>query len=250
MDTVIEVSNLQKRYGDLTAVRDVTFTVGRGEVFGLLGPNGAGKTTTVEILVGLRRRDGGEVRVLGLDPTGEGRALRPRIGVQLQSAVLPDRLTVGEAITLFASFYGRTVDHGALLERWGLADKRRTAFKDLSGGQRQRLFILLALLHEPEVVFLDELTTGLDPQARRATWDLLRELRGEGVTVVLVTHDMEEAATLCDRVAIVDHGSVVALDTPAELVARLGGAPVPVAAPPAPSLDDVFLSITGRTIRD
>ncbi len=222
METIIEVSDLHKRYGETVAVDGIGFTVHRGEIFGLLGPNGAGKTTTVEALQGLRRRDRGRVSVLGLDPEAHGTELRRRIGSQLQASALPDRLRVLEAAELFAAVGGTDTDAGALLAQWGLADKHRATFSSLSGGQKQRLFIALALVGEPEVVFLDELTTGLDPQARRSTWDLIRQVRERGTTVVLVTHFMDEAEILCDRVAIVDHGRIVALDTPAALTAGSG----------------------------
>jgi ABC-2 type transport system ATP-binding protein len=222
MDTVIDVSELRKRYGTTLAVDSITLSVRRGEVFGIVGPNGAGKTTTVECLEGLRQPDSGTVSVLGLDPRRQGDELRQRIGVQLQRAALPDRLKVWEALDLYASYYRHPVDWRPLVEEWGLSEKRTTAFADLSGGQQQRLFIALALVNDPEVVFLDELTTGLDPQARHATWDLVRAIRDRGKTVVLVTHFMEEAERLCDRVAIVDRGRVVALDRPAALVAGLG----------------------------
>jgi ABC-2 type transport system ATP-binding protein len=221
METVIEVSGLHKRYLATVAVDGISLVVRAGEILGIVGPNGAGKTTTVECLEGLRRPDAGEVRVLGLDPGRQGAELRQRIGVQLQQAALPDRLKVWEALDLFTSFYRNPADWRRLLEEWGLEPKRDAAFADLSGGQRQRLFIALALVGRPEVVFLDELTTGLDPQARRATWELVRRVRANGATVVLVTHFMEEAAVLCDRVAIVDRGRVVALDTPGALVRGL-----------------------------
>jgi ABC-2 type transport system ATP-binding protein len=221
MAAIIEVRGLRKRYGATVAVDGISLTMQAGEVLGIVGPNGAGKTTTVECLEGLRRPDEGTVRVLGLDPERQGAQLRQRIGVQLQQAALPDRLKVWEALDLYASFYRHPADWRLLLEEWGLEAKRNAAFADLSGGQRQRLFIALALVGQPEVVFLDELTTGLDPQARRATWELVRQVRAKGATVVLVTHFMEEAELLCDRVAIVDRGRVVALDTPGALVRGL-----------------------------
>jgi ABC-2 type transport system ATP-binding protein len=221
--TVIEVEGLHKAYGDHVAVEDVGLEVRAGEIFGLLGPNGAGKTTTVEILQGLRRRGRGRVRVLGLDPEGDGDRLRRRIGSQLQSSALPDRLRVGEALWLFARDRDG-VPPDRLGRRWGLERLWRRPFAKLSGGERQRLFIALALVNRPEVVFFDELTTGLDPQARRATWELVRRVRDDGATVVLVTHFMEEAEQLCDRVAIVDRGRVVATGTPGELVAGTGAA--------------------------
>jgi ABC-2 type transport system ATP-binding protein len=215
---VVEVVDLRKRYGKVVAVDGISFTVRQGEIFGIVGPNGAGKSTTVECLAGLREKDSGTVSVLGLDPLREGRKLRERIGVQLQEAALPDDIKVWEALDLYASFYRSSADWERLLEQWGLAQKRDTRFENLSGGQKQRLFISLALVNEPELVFLDEITTGLDPQARRLTWDLVREIRACGATVLLVTHSMEEAEKLCDMVAIIDDGRVVALDSPEVLV--------------------------------
>jgi len=222
VDDVIEVSGLRKTYGPVVAVDDVSFRVGRGEIFGILGPNGAGKTTTVESIAGLRRPDAGTVRVLGLDPERDGQRLRQRLGVQLQQATLPERLRVWEALELFASFYEAPADWRRLLERWGLTEKRDASFASLSGGQRQRLFIALALVGDPDVVILDELTSGLDPQARLATWDLIRAVRDAGTTVVLVTHFMDEAERLCDRLAIIDEGRVVAHGSPRELIDGLG----------------------------
>jgi ABC-2 type transport system ATP-binding protein len=224
MEPVITVEGLRKRYGAMTAVDGISLSVNRGEIFGIVGPNGAGKTTTVEIIQGLRRHDGGTVTVLGLDPQRDVAELRQRVGTQLQSAVLPDRMKVWEALDLYASYYRSPQDPSALLQEWGLADKRGAAFESLSGGQRQRLFIALALIGTPEVVFLDELTTGLDPQARRATWELIRAIRASGVTVVLITHFMDEAAVLCDRIAVIDGGRVTALDTPAGLTQCAGQA--------------------------
>ncbi|BBA95314.1 putative ABC transporter ATP-binding protein [Actinacidiphila reveromycinica] len=218
--TVIEVDGLRKTYGEVTAVHDVSFTVREGEVFGILGPNGAGKTTTVECLSGLRVPDAGTVSVLGLDPSRERDALRQVLGVQLQECGLPDRLTVGEILDLFASFHRRPADTGELLDRLGLRDKAAARYRKLSGGQKQRLAIALAMVGRPRAVVLDELTTDLDPHARRATWDLVEQVRDSGVTVVLVTHFMEEAERLCDRVALIDAGRVVAVDTPAGLAAR------------------------------
>ncbi|MEO8448626.1 MAG: ABC transporter ATP-binding protein [Gemmatimonadota bacterium] len=218
MDVVVDVEHLGKSYGSLRAVDDVTFQVHRGEIFGILGPNGAGKTTTIECLIGLRRPDQGTLRVLGLDPALAGPGLQRRIGVQLQSAALQDRIKVREAVALFSTLYDVPDRTEPLLREWGLWDRRDAAFGDLSGGQRQRLFITLALLNEPELVVLDELTTGLDPGARRATWDLIRSIQRRGATVLLVTHSMEEAESLCDRVAIIDRGRVRALGAPAELV--------------------------------
>jgi ABC-2 type transport system ATP-binding protein len=220
MEPVIVVDGLTKRYGKLTVVNDISFTVGRGEIFGILGRNGAGKTTTVECLQGLRRADGGQMRVLGLDPLIDAAALRKRIGSQLQESALPQRIKVWEALHWFASFVPGAHDPGQLLEQWGLQEKRNTHFSDLSGGQRQRLFIALALVNDPELVFLDEMTTGLDPAARHSTWDLVRAVRDAGTSVVLVTHFMEEAERLCDRVAVFESGKIVALDSPGALVAQ------------------------------
>jgi ABC-2 type transport system ATP-binding protein len=219
---VITVEGLRKRYGPVTAVAGVAFQVQAGEIFGMVGPNGSGKTTTIECVEGLRRPDQGAARVLGLDPWQDAYALRERLGIQLQSANLPPRIRVEEALDLFASFYRKTRAAGPLLEELGLADKRRAFFSQLSGGQKQRLFVALALINHPQVVFLDELTTGLDPQARHATWNLVRTIRERGATVFLTTHFMEEAERLCDRVAILDHGRIIALDTPQTLIDRLG----------------------------
>ncbi|MCB0034053.1 MAG: ABC transporter ATP-binding protein [Anaerolineales bacterium] len=217
-ETVITVQNLHKRYGDHIAVEDISFEVKRGEIFGIIGPNGAGKTTTVESIIGLRQPDGGRIQLLGRDPQANSQAISQRIGIQLQQANIPDRMKVWEALDTFASFYEHTIPWEPLLEQWGLTEKRDTYFDKLSGGQKQRLFIALALLNDPEIVFLDELTTGLDPQARRATWKLVEAIRDQGKTVVLVTHFMDEAQVLCDRMAIIDHGRVVALDTPQALI--------------------------------
>jgi ABC-2 type transport system ATP-binding protein len=222
MAAVISVEHLRKTYGRTVAVDDLSFEVEEGEIFGILGPNGAGKTTTVECVQGLRDADGGTIRVLGLDPATEAAELRQRIGSQLQDSALPGRLRVAESIELFAAFARSPVDCDQLLTRWRLQDQRDQAFDTLSGGQRQRLFIALAFVNSPELVFLDELTQGLDPQARRATWDLIQEIRQDGTTVVLVTHFMDEAEHLCDRVAVVDGGSVIAVDTPQGLVDGLG----------------------------
>jgi ABC-2 type transport system ATP-binding protein len=219
---VIQVEELRKVYGSVVAVDDISFEVYEGEIFGMVGPNGAGKTTTIECIEDLRWPDGGHTEVLGLDPQRDGYTLRGRIGVQLLEAVLQDRIKVWEALDLFASFYPRSTDWEALLEKLGLAEKRNAYFAKLSGGQKQRLFIVLALVNDPELVFLDELTTGLDPRARHAMWDLVQEIRKEGKTVFLTTHFMEEAERLCDRVAIIDHGRIVALDSPENLIRSLG----------------------------
>ncbi|OUC98155.1 ABC transporter ATP-binding protein [Streptosporangium minutum] len=217
---VIEVSNLRKRYRDHLAVDDVSFTVEEGEIFGVLGPNGAGKTTTVECVAGLRTPDSGTVKVLG---GLSGTELKERLGVQLQSSAMPAKIKVWEALDLYASFYRTPADQGALMERVGLAGKRDTPYGKLSGGQQQRLSIALALIGGPRVAILDELTTGLDPQARRDTWELIEQVRADGVTIVLVTHFMEEAERLCDRLAVIDSGRVVAVDSPSGLISRAGG---------------------------
>ncbi len=218
MTTVIKVEGLRKTYGSTVAVGDVSFEVAEGEIFGLLGPNGAGKTTTVECLQALRQPDSGRVRVLGLDPMTDAQELRRRIGSQLQDSALPDRIKVWEALDLFASFVPGGSDPQQLIDQWGLADKRTSVFSSLSGGQRQRLFVALALVNNPEVVFLDEMTTGLDPAGRRVAWDLIRAIRDRGATVVLVTHFMDEAEQLSDRVAIMDGGRITAMDTPQGLI--------------------------------
>jgi ABC-2 type transport system ATP-binding protein len=287
---VITVRELAKRYGRTVAVADVSLDVHEGEIFGLIGPNGAGKTTTMECVQGLRRPDRGTITVLGLDPQRDAATLRQRIGVQHQEAHLQKRIKVWEAVDLWSSLYdpARVVDAEALLARLGLDARRDAWFMNLSGGQKQRLFIALALIHQPEVVFLDELTTGLDPQARRAIWELVTDIRGRGTTVFLTTHLMEEAERLCDRVAIIEHGRVIELGTPAELVRRhcperrvvyttdeggterrhelhgVGddfvtdvihriareGARVRGFRTEMPTLEDVFLRLTGGAIRD
>ncbi len=218
---VIEVARIRKAYGETVAVDEVTFSVNDGEIFGLIGPNGAGKTTTMEWVERLRAPDRGRISVLGLDPRRDIYALQERIGVQLQQAQLQKRIKVWEAVHLWASLYGRKASEGErLLEALGLRDKRDARFMTLSGGQKQRLFIVLALINDPDVVFLDELTTGLDPQSRRTIWELVRGIRDRGKTVFLTTHLMEEAERLCDRVAIIEHGRIIDIDTPAGLVAR------------------------------
>jgi ABC-2 type transport system ATP-binding protein len=219
--SVIAVTDLRKRYGAQVAVDGISFTVEEGEIFGVLGPNGAGKTTTVECIAGLRTPDAGSIRVLGLDPERDRVRLRQRLGMQLQESQLPDKLRVAEALRLYASFYTDPADWQALLVDLGLGDKRDARFGKLSGGQKQRLSIALALVGNPRVAVLDELTTGLDPQARRDTWELIEQTRARGVTVVLVTHFMEEAERLCDRIALIDAGRAVAIDTPSGLVSRV-----------------------------
>jgi ABC-2 type transport system ATP-binding protein len=221
MPAVIDVQHLRKTYRETVAVADVSFTVHEGEIFGILGPNGAGKTTTVECIEGLREPDRGQISVLGLDPQRDRAALTQRLGVQLQESRLPGQLRVAEALELFSSFYPDPADWRELMEVLGITAKARTPFRRLSGGQQQRLSIALALVGNPRIAVLDELTTGLDPQARRDTWDLIEGVRERGVTTVLVTHFMEEAERLCDRVALIDAGRVVALDTPAALARRV-----------------------------
>lgn len=223
MESVVRVVDLHKTYGKIVAVHNVSFEVRPGEIFGILGSNGAGKTTTVEILQGLRLPTSGRLEVLGLDPIRETDRLRRRIGSQLQSSALPDRLRVVEAIQLFARLREEPVDVAGAMATWGLEPLRNHPFGALSGGERQRLFVALALLGEPELVVLDELTTGLDPSARRATWELVREVRDRGATVLLVTHFMDEAEVLCDRVAVMHEGRLVACDTPRALTAHQGG---------------------------
>ncbi|MET7403167.1 ABC transporter ATP-binding protein [Dactylosporangium sp. NPDC005572] len=236
---VIDVSNLHKRYADHVAVADVSFSVEAGEIFGIVGPNGAGKTTTVECIEGLRAPDGGSVRVLGLDPIRDRDAVRRQLGIQLQESQLPDRIRVWEALDLYSSFYPDPADWRALMDELGLTPKRNTPFAKLSGGQKQRLSIALALVGNPSVAILDELTTGLDPQARRDTWELIRQVRARGVTVVLVTHFMDEAERLCDRLAVIAAGRVVTVDTPAALIAN---ADVPGVE--RPTLEDAVLTLT------
>jgi ABC-2 type transport system ATP-binding protein len=219
---LVSVRNLRKYYGNLAALKGISFDILQGEVFGLLGPNGAGKTTTIEIIEGLRQPDGGSVSACGLDPSQDSRALKERIGAQLQSTVLPDKMRVDEALHLFAGFYKRSASVEMLLERFGLEEKRHTFFEKLSGGQKQRLALALALVNDPELVLLDEPTVGLDPQLRRDIYDLIEHFREEGRTVLLTTHYIEEAERLSNRVAIMDRGQLVALGTPRELIARSG----------------------------
>ncbi|MGE5586046.1 MAG: ATP-binding cassette domain-containing protein [Bacillota bacterium] len=219
MDAVT-VSGLRKSYGKTVAVDGLDLSVRSGQVFGMLGPNGAGKTTTVEILVGLRTRDAGEVSVLGMDPAREGRRVRSRIGVQLQARGLYPRLTVKEIVTLFASFYDRTLPADEVIEQVGLTAKARTVVRALSGGQAQRLGVALAMINDADLVFLDEPTTGLDPQARRGLWDVIRGIRSRGKAVFLTTHYMDEAERLCDNVAVVDHGKIIAFGSPSDLISE------------------------------
>lgn len=218
LTAAIQVEHLVKRYADLTAVDDISFSVAAGEVFGLLGPNGAGKTTTTEIIEGLRRPDSGTVRILGLDLPRHGDAIKQRIGVQLQTTALYQKLTVREIVALFASFFTHALPPDEVIALVALQEKANTRSKLLSGGQRQRLAVAIALVNDPEIVFLDEPTTGLDPQARRRLWEVIETLRGRGRTILLTTHSMEEAERLCDRVAVMDHGKIIALGTPQDLI--------------------------------
>lgn len=220
MDEIIRVEHLQKRYGDMVAVKDISFEVLKGEIFGILGPNGAGKTTTVECMQGLREPSGGTIQILDVDPIRQKDRLHQRIGSQLQESALPDRMKVWEALSLFASISEPKADWRKLMDEWDLSGKANTSFTNLSGGQKQRLFVALALVNQPEVVFLDELTQGLDPSARRSAWDSIRAIRERGATVVLVTHYMDEAEALCDRLAVVNDGEIVEIGTPQELIAR------------------------------
>jgi ABC-2 type transport system ATP-binding protein len=241
---VIQVSEVRKTYGATVAVDEVSFEVNDGEIFGLIGPNGAGKTSTMECIEGLRRPNRGTISVLGLDPFRDVYKLQERIGVQLQQAQLQKRIKVWEAVDLWASLYRKkAVDAKLLLEQLGLADKRNAWFMNLSGGQKQRLFIALALINDPEVVFLDELTTGLDPQSRRAIWDLVRGIRERGKTVFLTTHLMEEAERLCDRVAIIEHGRIIDVDIPEKLVDRHCPERTVVLATDNPTAEERFRAI-------
>jgi ABC-2 type transport system ATP-binding protein len=246
MRPVIQVSGVRKTYGPKVAVDEVSFEVNDGEIFGLIGPNGAGKTTTMECIEGVRTPDRGTISVLGLDPFRHVYKLQERIGVQLQQAQLQKRIKVWEAVDLWASLYRKkAIDGEHLLEQLGLADKRDAWFMNLSGGQKQRLFIALALINDPEVVFLDELTTGLDPQSRRAIWDLVRGIRERGKTVFLTTHLMEEAERLCDRVAIIEHGRIIDMDSPERLVERHCPERTVVLATDHPIAEERFRAIPG-----
>ncbi len=216
--SVVLVKNLKKSYGKIKAVDDISFEVYDQEIFGLVGPNGAGKTTAIECIEGLRKPNSGNLTVLDLNPASNGRTLRNMIGIQLQESQLPARLKVWEAVSLFSSFYKKNIESVPLLRDLGLEEKKNAYFDKLSGGQKQRLFIALSLINDPELIFLDELTTGLDPQARRTTWDLISSVRNKGKTIFLTTHFMEEAEKLCDRVAIMDNGKIIALDTPGNLI--------------------------------
>jgi len=220
-NAVVRVENLKKLYGSTVAVSDISFEVNEGEIFGIVGPNGAGKTTTIECVEGLRRPTGGNIEVFGLKPLQDGYVLKQRIGIQLQESSLPPRIKTWEALDLFSSFYSRSTDWHDLVDRLGLDNFLDTPFAKLSGGQKRRLFIGLALINDPDLIFFDELTTGLDPQARHSMWDMLKEINTDGKTIFLTTHFMEEAERLCNRVAIIDMGRIVALDSPENLIRNL-----------------------------
>jgi ABC-2 type transport system ATP-binding protein len=243
----MEITHLRKTYGALVAVDDVSFSVAQGEIFGILGPNGAGKTTTVECAVGLRSPDSGTIRMMGVDPQADRDQVRQIVGVQLQESAFPAKLRVQEILAEFRSFYRHPADVSELVEAFGLADKERAYYRSLSGGQRQRLSVALALIGDPKIAVLDEMTTGLDPQARRDAWGLIEGIRDRGVTIVLVTHFMEEAERLCDRVALIDHGRIVALDTPAGLTARARGGKTVRFLPSAPFDDRLLTGLPGVT---
>ena len=219
--SAIKVSDLRKSYGDIRAVDGVSFEVKEGKIFGLLGPNGAGKTTTIEIMEGYRKPDGGSVSVLGFDPIKDGYEIKEQIGIMLQFTVLYPELRVGEVLKLFASYYRRSVDTNALIEIIGLKDKKNAYVKELSGGQKRKLAFILTLINDPKLMFLDEPTEGLDPQTRRVVWEIIRKAPDDGKTVFVTTHYIEEVQNLCDRVAIIDHGKIIVLDTPKRLMASL-----------------------------
>jgi ABC-2 type transport system ATP-binding protein len=247
MPTVVDVRSLHKRYGDTVAVDDISLHVEQGEILGILGPNGAGKTTTVECIEGLRTPDRGEISVLGLDPRRDRAELTQKLGVQLQDSELPERLRVGEALELYSSFYREPADWRKLMEVLGLAEKQGTPFRKLSGGQRQRLSIALALVGNPQVAVLDELTTGLDPQARRDTWALIEDVRARGVSILLVTHFMEEAERLCDRVVLINSGRVIAQGSPSELAIGINAEQRISFRPSVPMADELLTSLPDVT---
>jgi ABC-2 type transport system ATP-binding protein len=251
VSAIVSVRDLRKKYGQIEAVAGISFEVQQGEVFALLGPNGAGKTTTVEILEGLRTADGGSATVAGVDVRKDPAGVKSRIGVQLQQSAFPENFLAHELVELFALFYDRKVDSYALLRAVGLEDKKNQKSEKLSGGQKQRLSIAIALVNEPQVLFLDEPTTGLDPQARRNLWELIRDIRKRGTTVFLTTHYLDEAEVLCDRVGIMDSGKIIALDSPKALITQLlgRGFSKPVLQQQA-NLEDVFLDLTGHELRE
>ena len=245
-ESVVTVQHLVKRYGEFIAVNDVSFSIREGEIFGIIGPNGAGKTTTVECISGLRTPDSGSISVYGLSPQKERNRMREFVGVQLQETALPPRLKVGEAVNLFASFYPHPLNPDELLESLGIEQIEDSIYRNLSGGQKQRLSIALALVGRPKIAILDELTTGLDPEARRETWDLIEGIRRRGATVILVTHFMDEAERLCDRLALINHGALAVLDTPEAIAATAGGTRVRFV--PSRQVDDkTLLAIPGVT---
>ena len=250
-ETIISVKDLRKRYGEIAAVDGVSFDVNRGEIFGMLGPNGAGKTTTIEIVEGMRDADSGSATVNGIDVLKNPKDVKRIIGVQLQSAAFFDHLSVLEIIRLYGELYGRKVDADALVEKVELTERKKAYFNQLSGGQKQRLSIAAALVNDPVALFLDEPTTALDPQARRHMWDLIKEIRSTGVTIILTTHYMEEAEELCDRVAIMDRGQIVSLETPDQMIDNLlaTGFKAEREARLA-TLEDVFINLTGRSLRE
>src|SRR5580698_5528736 len=243
----VEITHLRKTYGTLVAVDDLSLEVAEGEIFGILGPNGAGKTTTVECAIGLRSPDSGTIRLMGLDPRTDRDQIRAIVGVQLQESAFPAKLRVGEILEEFRSFYRQPADVSDLVETLGLADKRRAYYRSLSGGQRQRLSVALALIGDPKIAVLDEMTTGLDPQARRDAWQLIESVRSRGTTILLVTHFMEEAERLCDRVALIDAGRIVALDTPAGLAAEAAGARTVRFLPSGPFDESLLARLPGVT---
>jgi ABC-2 type transport system ATP-binding protein len=239
----VEISHLRKTYGPLVAVNDLSFSVTEGEIFGILGPNGAGKTTTVECAIGMRSPDSGTIRLMGIDPQVDKAKIHEITGVQLQSGAFPAKLRVGEIIDMYRSFYRHPADVGELTGALGLADQRQSYYRSLSGGQQQRLSVVLALIGAPRIAVLDEMTTGLDPQARRDAWELIKHVRDRGTTVLLVTHFMEEAERLCDRVALIDSGRIIALDTPASLAARAASAKTVRFLPSAPFDESLLTSL-------
>ncbi|PID33545.1 ABC transporter ATP-binding protein [Candidatus Saccharibacteria bacterium] len=251
MKTIIQVSNLTKTYGGQAVVDGISFDVKKGEIFGILGPNGAGKTTTLEMLEALRPIDGGQAIIDGIDVSKQPKSIKQIIGIQLQSTSFFDKLNLREQLNMLASLYGQKVDSDLLLEKVQLSEKAKSFVEKLSGGQKQRFAIAAALVNKPEVLFLDEPTTGLDPQARRNLWELIEQIRKEGVTIVLTTHYMGEAELLCDRLAIMDNGKIITIDTPKNLVKQLlgRGFKKPQHVEQA-NLEDVFIDLTGKAIRD
>lgn len=248
---MVEVEDLKKKYGNKQAVDGISFTVKKGEIFGILGPNGAGKTTTLEMMETLRPIDGGTVKINGIDVTKNPDDIKKIIGIQPQSPAFQDKTKLTEVIELFAAAYGEKVDPMEFLESVGLTDKANNYVEDLSGGQKQRLSITTALVHSPKVFFLDEPTTGLDPQARRNLWDLIEQVRDRGITVIMTTHYMDEAEILCDRIAIMDNGKIIAIDTPKNLIKQLlaRGFKKKQVVEQA-SLEDVFIDLTGKELRE